>query len=407
MWKQPWRYKESFVVSLLLLILGFIIEFINKGKEISFSQFPANLIIGLLFISLLLAIHFFFQNKAIVKWLSSVPAAISAISLFSLITLLLGFIPQDTLDSNNFIDLIGLTHLKQSWVIIIAEIYLLVSLGLVSLNRSKPFTGKNIGFLLNHAGLWLTLVAATLGSGDLQRLKVALDENGKFVNLAFKEGHKFFILPYSLKLLDFNIEMYNPGIFITDTMNESMDQNHGVILPLIEKGSEYTLKDWKINVIEMLPKARKTDTGYVEFNSHMSASAAYICVINNKTGDSTKGWLCSGNMMEAPKYLQIGGSNVINIKKPEPRKYASTVVFMNKNGKMDTVLIQVNKPYKTRGWSFYQQSYDEKMGHSTKVSIIEAVYDPWLPLVYLGVLLMIAGSIYIFWLGRSIKSEEL
>jgi hypothetical protein len=46
------------------------------------------------------------------------------------------------------------------------------------------------------------------------------------------------------------------------------------------------------------------------------------------------------------------------------------------------------------------------MGEASKLSVIEAVYDPWLPIVYVGILLMIAGSLYIFWLGRNIRSEK-
>jgi cytochrome c biogenesis protein ResB len=70
------------------------------------------------------------------------------------------------------------------------------------------------------------------------------------------------------------------------------------------------------------------------------------------------------------------------------------------------VTVEVNKPYKARGWNFYQLGYEEKMGPASQLSIIEAVYDPWLPLVYTGIFLMIAGALYLFWLGRGVKSNE-
>jgi hypothetical protein len=72
---------------------------------------------------------------------------------------------------------------------------------------------------------------------------------------------------------------------------------------------------------------------------------------------------------------------------------------------LDTVSLEVNRPYKKFGWSFYQIGYDEKMGPVSNLSVIEAVYDPWLPLVYIGIILMITGALYIFWLGRGVKSD--
>ena len=65
--------------------------------------------------------------------------------------------------------------------------------------------------------------------------------------------------------------------------------------------------------------------------------------------------------------------------------------------------LEVNKPYKYQGWKLYQLSYDDTMGKWSNLSVIEAVRDPWLPLVYTGILLLLAGAAYLFWIGREIK----
>jgi hypothetical protein len=45
------------------------------------------------------------------------------------------------------------------------------------------------------------------------------------------------------------------------------------------------------------------------------------------------------------------------------------------------------------------------MGKYSKRSVIEAVRDPWLPVVYAGILMLLGGAVYLFWLGRPVKTE--
>ena len=70
------------------------------------------------------------------------------------------------------------------------------------------------------------------------------------------------------------------------------------------------------------------------------------------------------------------------------------------NNKID---IEVNKPFFHKGWYLYQTGYDEKQGRWSNLSIIEAVKDPWLYVVYTGIYMLIAGSVFLFWQGKKIK----
>jgi hypothetical protein len=81
------------------------------------------------------------------------------------------------------------------------------------------------------------------------------------------------------------------------------------------------------------------------------------------------------------------------------------VVLKDGQGHTKRIKIEVNKPTRFKGWKLYQISYDTKMGKYSSLSVIEAVKDPWLPVVYIGILFLIAGAIYLFWLGRGIRSE--
>jgi len=61
----------------------------------------------------------------------------------------------------------------------------------------------------------------------------------------------------------------------------------------------------------------------------------------------------------------------------------------------------VNNPYKFKGWTIYQSGYDEQMGKWSEISIIRLVRDPWLPVVYTGIFMLLAGALLMLWTGRS------
>jgi hypothetical protein len=49
------------------------------------------------------------------------------------------------------------------------------------------------------------------------------------------------------------------------------------------------------------------------------------------------------------------------------------------------------------------------MGAQSQISILELVSDPWLPLVYAGIYMMLAGAVCMFVTGRprtSVKRKE-
>jgi hypothetical protein len=404
--KSAWGYAESFMVALEIVILGFIFEIVLKGQGVRSPHLPYNLIMFLALIGILIFVHFYFRYKPVVKWLSSVPCSISAISMYALLVLLMGFITQQGENQSRWLQLLGLNHLKNSWPFLLIQIYLLVSLGLVVLRRGIPFHGKNLGFLLNHLGLWITLAAAGLGSGDLKRVSIDLQENGKFNNVGYKPDHSRFEMPFSMKLVDFNIEMYDSKIAVADGSKGEIVQKHGETLPVIHKGYETTLIDWKIKVKQYIPFAFKTDSGYVETDKPGSIAVAFIETRNVVTGDTVSGWITSGSMMFDPKYLDLKKSKLLILTEPEPRKFESLVVVKNARGDEKTVKLEVNKPYRMNGWKLYQISYDTQMGKYSTLSVIEAVRDPWLPLVYSGIFLLLGGAIYLFWLGRGVRSNN-
>jgi hypothetical protein len=402
-WEHPWRYKESFLVVLELIFMGLIFEVLSGGKGAPLLKWPVNMMVGAGLLLLLFMIYYSFKSRPMVKWLSSIPAAISAISFFALVTLLLGFIPQDDADANRYLRLLGMTHMKNSWLMMISGIYFLTTLGFVALRRATPFSRKNLGFLLNHAGLWITIAAGYLGSGDLMRLNLTVLEDHAGTNQAVnKRTSEVYSLPFSVRLEDFNIENYNPKLVILDGRTGSVLYEEGKTMPFVEKGLKATLRNWDVEVMDYESEAFRVGDQYVHGDSMGNAPAAYIKARNTDSGQESEGWISSGSFRVQHAHLQLDNHYFIGMTIPEPEKYSSDIVI--KDGVEEIPLtLEVNKPYKHRGWKLYQLSYDERMGKWSMVSVIEAVRDPWLPIVYFGIFLLLAGAMYLFWIGQDIK----
>ena len=82
-----------------------------------------------------------------------------------------------------------------------------------------------------------------------------------------------------------------------------------------------------------------------------------------------------------------------------PKRFASDILVLTKSGKNVQTTVEVNRPVEVEGWKIYQYGYDTQMGAMSQVSILELVSDPWLPLVYMGIYMMLAGAMCMFVFG--------
>ncbi len=89
-----------------------------------------------------------------------------------------------------------------------------------------------------------------------------------------------------------------------------------------------------------------------------------------------------------------------------PKRFASEIQILTKSGKNIETTVDVNKPAEVDGWKIYQYGYDTSMGAQSNTSILELVSDPWLPYVYLGIYMMLAGGVMMFISGVRRKEER-
>lgn len=118
-------------------------------------------------------------------------------------------------------------------------------------------------------------------------------------------------------------------------------------------------------------------------------------------GQETKEQLLLASNPE-PVYLEDGNLALTFERKMEEIKdYKSKLKFI-KDGVLDKeVEIEVNKPFKYKGFAFYQSNYDPK---DLTYSGIEVVKDPGLGFVWLGFIMLSLGILHSFFIkGRLVK----
>ncbi len=90
----------------------------------------------------------------------------------------------------------------------------------------------------------------------------------------------------------------------------------------------------------------------------------------------------------------------------EPQRFASEVKVYTQEGTITEGTIEVNRPMEIEGWKIYQLSYDESKGGWSDISVFELVRDPWLPVVYAGIIMMMLGAVCLFVSAQKRKEED-
>ncbi len=397
------EYQQGFIIALVIFILGTTLEWITGGKGALLPKWPVNLQFGIGFLAFLFFLHFYQRESLIIKWLSRVPAAMSSILLFTFLVLILGLSKQNEADASNISRLTGLSHIRNSYTFLLSGLYLLTVLGLVALRRLTPFTFKNIGFALNHVGLWIIIFAGSLGSGDLERLTIYVEE-GQSVWYAYDKNRQPREIPFTVKLLDFDIKEFPPKLALIEQPEMKVPKDVRNNFSLIEAGARYDLGNWNITVKEYLPAARMEAGTFIASEDSFSIPAANIEAKNKESTKTVSGWLSCGNFANEPVFMFLDNQYALAMTAPEAKEFSSMIETIEKNGKTETIKLKVNDPVKIGAWNLYQLSYDEEKGKWSTLSVIEAIRDPWIKVVYTGIFMVLAGAVYLFWIGRNPKN---
>ncbi len=398
-WQSPWKSAEAFACVGSLLTVGFAIEFASGGSGFLFPTWPLNLILGAGFVSVIIGLHVFAKKTELVAFLASIPNAVVVILAYLLLVIVMGSLVQQDEAVGENLRRFGLSHLTRSWPFLLINIYFLLSLGLVIQRRFLPFSGRNVGFFVSHCGLWWAVFSGGLGAGDIQKLQMEISTEATHPNwVAHDEIGNETELPFAIQLHNFSIEEYPPRFALINNKTGVIQHRNGLGMILIEPYAEGQLEGWHCKLLNFLPEAGEIGNVFYKVNEIGSPPAANIEVKSATKTDTV--WISCGSYAHLPVSAKLDSAFSLVMTVPEPKRYSSYVSIYTPNGNRIQTEIEVNKAVTVNGWKIYQLDFDKRYGKWSQTSVLEIVRDPWLWSVYIGIFLMLAGVLYLFWHGR-------
>ncbi len=401
--ETPWEFRESALFTAVALCIGFVIEYATSGSDIALLRLPGNAIALSLFAVLVLSIGLGFRNTPAVKWFGGIPLGLSLIVAIAVLSLIGGILPQEAVISGSLPARLGIHKIFSSWPFALIVLLFLANLGLSLSWKLIPFKVQNLQFILFHAGFWIALSCGIFGSSDLQRFVVPVEE-GKANNVGFTmDSETPQQLPFSVFLHDFSLEEYPPQLFLYDPHSDKllMDKSQATID--VRKGTTASWKGVEVLVVEYIPSALPGKDGIPYLTDH-SKGIPYAKVRISTGSTQREAWISTGSPTLRPDAAQLGNLYLIMVP-GTPKSFRSAVTVQDNQGHAVIANLEVNKPVNFMDWKLYQMGYDEKAGRWSKLSLIEVIRDPWLPAVYLGFFMIMAGNILFFWNG--IKRQEV
>lgn len=442
MWNKPYTLKEGTAIVAGLLVTGGLLQVTLGPLEWGLFAWPANFITLILFVFLLIVAYLLRKRSYFCLFMSTMQAAIPAIAAAAILTLIMG-VTKQVAEGKRPMDPVGLTKMLSFWPFILVYVWMTAIVGEVTINQIARFSWRRFPTLVSHVGLFLILTCGTLGSADMLRVKMYCETGQpEWRGLdAFNNVHQ---LPVAIQLEKFTIDEYPPKLMLIDKTGRPLPQDKPENL-LVDNGMKSgQLLDCKIDILkridnavpvmlskmigkmpegmmgnirmDSLGQARNKD-GYIASDASGSACALLVRVTRgvNANGSSDTnlikgqkqvitGWITSGSYLFPYQALRLKDGRMLAMPNREPRRFASLVNIYTQSGQNIQTEIEVNKPFTIEGWKIYQLSYNEQMGKWSNLSVFELVTDPWLPVVYIGIFMLLIGAVGMF-LTASRKKE--
>ena len=387
-------YPLAIGFSLTDVVVGLVLQHSFGSISKSWFSFPYNVVGGAVFVLLTTTVYFLFRKTNFILRFSSAPFAIVTVVTLGVLTIGLGSINVKPNELSGFWGKWGLDDLTKTWYFGLVFLLALMNLWFSILKRSMVYQRKNIAFLLNHFGLWLVMFAGVLGQGDIVRLTMDLKKD--IPQWQAKTAEQEVVnLPIAIELKEFSIDIYPNKLFVIDTTGTSLPKGKPIGFMLEKEGEQVTLLNWKITLHKYLEKAiPDTDSTYINHTMWGATNAALVTVEDLRTHQKKKEWISAGNFQLPPRAIDLDKEHTLVMAPPEARRFQSEVLIYQKGS--SNILeekIEVNHPISVGGWRIYQLSYEERLGRWSDLSVVELVSDPWLPVVYVGIFLLIAGGV--------------
>ena len=394
--------KEGFVFGAGLILVGLALQFSVGPIHWSDFAFPINLIFLIVFLLILVLAYWLRRRVRLFSFLLTAEAAVPTLIYAAALTVVMGLTRQVSAHERA-IDPIGLTQMLSFWPFVLVYLLLASIVGLITLRQILHFRLQELPSLLSHVGLFLVIVTATLGSADMERVKLTATTDMPEWRATHEQG--FVELPLAIQLEKFTIDEYPPKLLIINSQTgKSVPAKNPEIVLIDKHFREGNILKWRIRVLKNLPLAAPVVTSdttkYVEWQSSGAVTALLVEAQRMKDGRAvgppTVGWVTCGSYLFPFQELKLTKQLSLVMARREPERYASRIHVYTESQKNIVATVEVNKPVSVDGWRIYQLSYDEAMGRWSETSTFELVKDPWLPAVYVGIYMLLAGAILTF-----------
>jgi hypothetical protein len=246
MWNKPWSLIEGLTIGGGLILVGVLLQFTIGSVNWAVFAYPVNIILLTLFVAVLILCYSLSSRFYAIRFLMSWKAAVPSLLFAVILTAIMGFTQQVTSESAPA-DLIGFTKMLSFWPFILIYVWLTVIIGLVAIRQMVHFRWKQFPSLVSHAGLFLVLVCGTLGSADMQRLKMYC-EYGQPEWRALDSYQHVHSLDLAIQLNRFIMEEYKedkmPKRFASEV--EIMTKGGEHLRTTIEVNKPFAIDGWKI-----------------------------------------------------------------------------------------------------------------------------------------------------------------
>ena len=403
-WQIPWGYPQSLVVVAGMLTVGTFLQVLSGFFNFYLLAYPVNLGLGIIIAAICLLAGWRYRFSWLVQWLSGRAMSVCLIVALMLLALIMGLIPQVVGEQPASIKL-GWEAMTRNWAFVLIYLFTLLLLGMLIVRRLVAFRWGDYAFHLNHGGLWLLLMASGLGYADMERYVMHVRE-GETEWRVYDDAKQVKELPIAIELKDFDMDVYPPSLAVVDRQSgEVQPLGSPQYFPIDADQPKGTLGVYEIEVKKYIHEAiRNSDSTYHHMPMPGSAPVALVRVVYD--GHMIEGWVCAGNSAQLHRSLPVDDSFCVVMTPPDPRSFSSDVVVYSQDGVVEKAILSVNHPLSVGSWTIYQHGYDQQAGRLSSYSSFELVYDPWLWPVYIGLVMMMAGSVTLLWHGRKRKEQE-
>ena len=407
MWKKTWGLKEGFAIGVVLILVGLVLQFSLGAVDWSLLKWPVNIIILAVFIVVAVVFYALRSKVSALRYLATMSSAVPALVLTALITIMMGLTRQVP-DGQLATDFLGITRMLSFWPFVLLYAYVAFILSQVTLMQLLHFKWRKLPSLLSHVGLLISLLTATLGSADMQRLTMTVNKDNLESRVFDSNTGVLKQLNIAIKLKDFTIHEYPPKLMYYDEVSGVMlPENNPATLLIDDAFDGGNLQGWNIEVDKVIdeahPVAANDSTYYEEWHDSGAVTAIHLKATAQVDGSTKEGWVTAGSYLYPYQLLKVTEHQYIIMAEREPQRYVSKVEIVTESGKHEETDILVNQPYSMGGWKIYQLSYDVDRGKWSEISVLELVRDPWLPYVYVGIFMMLGGAVLLLFTAQRRK----